>query len=313
MNKKLSKYLIIGGAAILLALILNPFYVVGATKRGLVVEFGKVSDTVVPSGLHLRIPVVQTIEKISIAPRQMETKIPVGTEGAITRDNQTVGVTVTSFYKYREDQLPHLYRDITLSQMDAMVERAKIEAVKSTIGTYDIFSLAEKTEELSGKIIDLWRTKLAGQPVELVALNLTNWDWDDKFDEQIRLTMEKAQQVKQSAQDLEKSKNDYQKDVEKAKAEAEKTVATAEADKKAVIAKAEGEKQRTALEAEAKVLEGEGIRKYNASVASNLEIELQLRRLEIEKIKAGRWNGEYVPNNMYGPIPVDTKGGILGK
>jgi DUF4097 and DUF4098 domain-containing protein YvlB len=73
-----------------------------------------------------------------------------------------------------------------------------------------------------------------------------------------------------------------------------------------------GEKQRVALEDEAKVLEAEGIRKYNEAIAQNLNIEIRLRELEIEKIRVERWDGKYVPNNMYGPIPVNT-GGIQGR
>lgn len=37
-----------------------------------------------------------------------------------------------------------------------------------------------------------------------------------------------------------------------------------------------------------------------------MTLELKLRELEIEKIKAERWNGQYVPTNNYGPIPVQT-------
>ena len=313
MNKKTMRLAIIGGVVLILALFFNPFYMIGSTQRGLVVEFGKVSDTVVESGLHIRIPVYQTIKQISVSPKKMETEIPVGPRGAITRDNQTVGVTVTSFYKYKADQLPHLYRDITLSQMDDMVEKAKLEAVKSTIGTYDIFSLAEKTEELSGKVVALWREKLADQPVELVALNLTNWDWDDKFDDQIRLTMEKAQQVKQSAQDLEKSKNEYQKDVEKAKADAEMTLASATAAANKTRLDADASLYQKIKEAEGLKVTGEATRKFNAALAENLNVELKKRELDNEAARISKWDGRYVPNNMYGPIPVNTRGGVQGE
>lgn len=35
-----------------------------------------------------------------------------------------------------------------------------------------------------------------------------------------------------------------------------------------------------------------------------MELEIELKKLEIEKIKAEKWNGQYVPINNYGPIPV---------
>lgn len=80
----------------------------------------------------------------------------------------------------------------------------------------------------------------------------------------------------------------------------------------ALIATAEGEKAAAALRAEAKALEGEGIRKYNNSVQANMQLEIQLRELDNEKARIERWDGHYVPNNNYGPIPVQT-GSIQGK
>jgi hypothetical protein len=39
----------------------------------------------------------------------------------------------------------------------------------------------------------------------------------------------------------------------------------------------------------------------------NAELELEFRRLAIKQIEAERWNGQYVPNNHYGLIPVSTQ------
>jgi hypothetical protein len=103
--------------------------------------------------------------------------------------------------------------------------------------------------------------------------------------------MEKAQQVKQAEQELLITQQNAQKKVKEA----------------------EADKQATQLQAEAKALEGEGIRKYNDSVATNWDIELKKLQLQIELKRVEKWNGIYVPNNMYGPIPVNTSGGVQGK
>jgi regulator of protease activity HflC (stomatin/prohibitin superfamily) len=95
--------------------------------------------------------------------------------------------------------------------------------------------------------------------------------------------------------------------------EAQKLVKQAEAEKQSLVTRAEGEMEAAKLNAEAKALEGKGIKDYNTAVATNWDIELQKMKLEIEKIKAENWDGTYVPNNMYGPIPVDTVGGVKGQ
>ena len=107
--------------------------------------------------------------------------------------------------------------------------------------------------------------------------------------------MEQAQKVRQMEQDLLVTEKSAQKQVKEAQAQ-----------KEALITKAEGEKAAAILNAEAKAAEGEGIRKYNESVQRNMALEIEIRKLEIEKIKAEKWNGQYVPTNNYGPIPVQT-------
>ena len=78
------------------------------------------------------------------------------------------------------------------------------------------------------------------------------------------------------------------------------------------VKEAEADKEATKLQAEAKALEGEGIKKYNESVATNWDIELKKLQLQIELKKVERWDGKYISQNSYGPIPFST-GDILGK
>jgi hypothetical protein len=52
------------------------------------------------------------------------------------------------------------------------------------------------------------------------------------------------------------------------------------------------------LRAEAKKKEGEGIRAYNDQIRQTLDIELAFRKLEIEKIKAEKWNGRDTPDQQ---------------
>ena len=130
--------------------------------------------------------------------------------------------------------------------------------------------------------------KLEKYPVILVELKITNYDRSDKFDAQIEETMSRAQEVKQK-----------ELEVLIQEQEAQKQVKTAEAGKQSMILLAEGKKEKSKLEAEAKALEGEGIRKYNEEIAKSQELEIELRKLDIEKLKAEKRNGQYVPNNMY--------------
>jgi regulator of protease activity HflC (stomatin/prohibitin superfamily) len=284
---------------LILAFVLNPFAIVGPSERGVKIILGEVQDGTLQPGIQTYVPLLGRVQLYSIVPSQIKMEIAVGTQGAITKDNQTVGVVVTAFWHYDEQRITEIARNYSEDSLKAVIKSTGEAAVKNAIGQYTIFDLATAQTEITEKIKGSIMESLKQYPVLVSDVKLTNYDWSNEFDKQIAETMNRAQQVRQKEQEL-----------ETAKLEAQKQVAVAQAERDAAIARAEGEKQRVTLEAEAKVLEGEGIRKYNDSIAHNLNIEIRIRELEIEKIKAEKWDGQYVPNNMYGPIPFDTRGGI---
>lgn len=322
------KKLIIAGVSLLLIvfLVLNSCSTVKSTERAVSVMFGKVQeDKDIHAGLNFKTPFVENIKKYSIEPNQLNMTIEPAVNGALTRDNQTVGTTLKIVWKYDENKIVEIAKNYSEKKLENIVLTISEAGAKNIIGQYDIFSLAEKQEVLSREIKARMEEIISDNsyPLTIVDVQTTNFDWSDEFDRQIALTMNRAQEVKQSQQELEKTKIESQKQVAEAEAKRASEIARAEGEQKAAILRAEGQKQasiaqaeadlRTAeLRAEAKIVEGDAIKKYNESVKSSLDVELALREIEIEKIRVSRWNGVYVPNNMYGPIPVNTTGGVKG-
>lgn len=274
---------------LVLFLMLNPVVFIQSHERGLRFTMGAISNTVLDNGVHFRLPLFQSIEKIVIRPIQEDSKIDVGESGAITKDNQTIGASLTIFYVYKKDKLVTMWKDYGTDKISNLVTTAIKESFKSAIGNHTIFDLPMNQEKVRSFTIADVRNKLAQYPIEISELRITNYDWSDEFDKQIQQTMHRAQQVKQKEQELLITEQ-----------EAQKLVKTAEA-----------EKQATILKAEAKAAEGEGIKKFNESIRATKDIEITLRQLAIELARVEKWNGVYVANNNYGPIPVQT-GNIQG-
>lgn len=285
---------------IVLFLLFKPFEIVETGNMGLYFKMGALQDEIKKPGLNWKAPFVHKIKEVTIQPIQVDYEIEVGENGAITKDNQTVGAKVTIFYKYDEARLVEMWRDYSQDKIQGIVVSTVKESVKEVLGTYDIFEIAQVRDEITTKVRDKANSDLESYPAYLTELKMVNYDWSSAFDTQIEATMKRAQEVKQKQQEL-----------LIAEQEAQKQVKVAEAEKTATVTRAEGKRDAAALEAEAKALEGEGIKKYNQSVATNWEIEKQKIQLEIDKIKATKWNGQYVSQVHYGPIPVQT-GNILG-
>jgi regulator of protease activity HflC (stomatin/prohibitin superfamily) len=311
--ERLIKVVSAGVVTILAVIFFNPLSCVGPNQRGVKIRFGAAMDAVLLPGIQNHIPVVEKIKLYSIVPSEIKMEIPVGPRGAITRDNQTVGTIVTVFWRYDEDRIDDVAKNYTEERIKSIIRSIMEAAVKNTIGQYTIFDLALTQTEITEKIKTSIETSFFQYPLLLTDVQLNNYDWGDEFDKQITDTMIRAQEVRQKDQELEIAKLESQKNVVNAQAERDAQIARAEGAKQAEITRAEGEKERIRLEGEAKVLEGEGLRLFNNAVAGNATIEIRLRELAIEKLKVERWDGHYVPNNMYGPIPVDANGGIQGR
>lgn len=299
MNNKSIVMMVAGVFCFIIFLLLNPIVIVQEGSRGLRFNLGKIDNDIVNPGVTIKAPFFQSIKMVKITPKVVNTEIGVDAGGAITSDNQTIGVSIKAFYKYRIDELPKMWSQFGESRIEEMMIANVTESFKGVIGDYKIFEVPQKQEEIRKKVFSEIKSKSANLPIELTELNILNYDWSDEFDKSIAQTMQRAQQVKQKEQELLITEQ-----------EAQKQVKLAEAQKQSLITEAEGKKESAKLNAEAKILEGEGIQKYNQLIASNLNVEIKLKELQIDSIKAAKWNGQFVPNNMYGPIPVDTKGGV---
>lgn len=286
------------GICIILALItmLNSCSIVQQRERGVKYVLGKVVGNVIQPGLIFHMPFVAKIKKYSIAPKTYDAAFSVDNGGAITKDMQTVGTSVTVKYAYDESRI----MDIATRYGDSVVESAMksniIASVKEVVGQYSIYELVEKQAEVTGKVSKSILTRMHDYPITISQTTITNWDWSDDFDRQIKETANRTQQVKQAEQEA-----------NIAAANAQKLVREAEAKKQAMQLDAEAQLIKSENEAKAKKAEADGIAYYNAKVAQNMAVQQQQWKHEEQMAYYEKWNGILVPQY----IPLTASGGIV--
>lgn len=276
---------------VVLLAVVRPFTIVKSTERAIVYKFGAVSSKL-GEGLHFVIPFVESVKKIPITPQQMEINISVWENGAITKDNQTIGANMTVFYKFSESELINIAKNFWIEVLEQKIRKDTIEAFKQAIGNITIFEVAKDQENIRTKVKEVAVSKIGNYPIIIDDIKISNYDWSQQFDDQIAQTMQIAQEAKQQEQQLKKVEIEAQQ----------------------AVKKAEANKEAERLNAEAMELKGKGVKAYNDAITSNqrnMELEIQLKKLEIEKIKAEKWNWQYVPINNYWPIPVSYTDKVL--
>ena len=279
-----------------LVILANTCSIVQQRERGVEYFFGKVKGNVIQPGLKFHAPFISTVKKYSIAPKTFETTFPVGSAGAITKDMQTVGTSVTVKYAYDETRI----MDIAMRYGDSVVESAMksniIASVKEVVGQYSIYELVEKQPEVTGKVAQAILARMADYPITISQTTITNWDWSDDFDKQIKETANRTQQVKQAEQEA-----------NIAAANAQKLVKEAEAKKQAIQLEAEAQLIKAQNEAEAKKAEADGIAYYNQKVAQNMAVQQAQWKHDEAMAYNEKWNGILVPQY----VPLTAAGGIV--
>ena len=298
--EKIIRGCIVASVLVVLILILNPMSCIGAAERGVVKTFGKVDESrVLEPGLQVRVPFVQSIKRYDLTPRVIKVNIPVGEDGAVSLDKQTIGVNGTVNWKYDETQIIKIATSFTSTDnLSNQTGDIIITAIKNTIGQYNIDAIVKDQDSIANLAKQLATTRLAsaGIPIIITALNLNNWNWSDDYDQMIKQTVA----MQQSAQRAEAELRMVEQTSQKQRIEAE-------AQALAAVALAEGRKKAAELDADAKRAEGLGIADYNRLVAQNQNIELEFRRLAIQLERAKRWNGVEVATYL----PLNPAGGIV--
>jgi regulator of protease activity HflC (stomatin/prohibitin superfamily) len=273
------------------------FEIISPDERGVKVTLGEVSPQDYGPGVQMKLPFVSHFETVSTQPLTNDVVIEVGAKGAVSADNQTIGLEAKVAWTYDVTKVHALVTKYpSRSTLENLVNNTTYEALKAEIGRYTIFDLAKNAGKIATDAKASASAKVKDYPVIITQINLTNWDWSEDFDAQIKATMNTQQRVAQA-----KAEADRIEQEQRAKA------ITAEAGAKATVATAEGNLKAAELNAQAKRAEGQGISDYNRLIAQNLETELKFRQLEIDKIRAQKWDGRQV--SQY--LPLTAAGAIV--
>lgn len=213
---------------------------------------------------------------------------------------QTVGTTVAVRYVYDETRIKDI---VTLYANDSVIESAMKDNVKAslkeTTGKYSIYDLVAHQNEITAEVANAMLTRMSNYPITINQTTITNWDWSDDFDRQIKETANRTQQVKQAEQEA-----------NIAAAQAQKLVKEAEAKKQASELDAQAEIARANGIAEAKKIKADAQAYENQKISQNLDVMKAQWDYEISKIRASKFNGvEVSQQSVYVPNTYDLKSG----
>jgi prohibitin 2 len=193
-----------------------PFTTVGAGERGVVTNYGKVSENVLGEGFHFINPFGIDVHKMDVKVQKTEVDA-----NAASKDLQTVTAKIAVTYRLNEADVIKVFRDVRQNYADRYINPNIQEAVKAATAKYTAEELITKREAVKGDIIASFSERLTGTGVVLEQLNIINFDFSADFNRAIERKVTAEQDAKTAQNKLVQVQAEAQQSVEKAKAEAE--------------------------------------------------------------------------------------------
>ncbi len=217
-----------------------------------------------------------------------------------TSDTQPVKVSLTVRYSIQTDKVAEVFEKYSRNgDLQSYVQTATQEVFKAVTAKYTAPDLIAKRASVSGDIVTALRTKLDIYGAQVINVDMRNFSFSKDYMDAINAKTTQDQLLQAA-----------EKKALTVAAEQKQKVAIAEAEATALRAKADGEAYANLKVATA---QAESLKIQNAALAQNRDV-LELRRIEVDKVKAERWDGK-LPQNIYAgaPIPFLNVGGEAAK
>jgi regulator of protease activity HflC (stomatin/prohibitin superfamily) len=196
--------------------ILNPFVLVGAGERGVVLNFGAVQDNVLGEGLHLRVPVMQKIALVDVRIQKSQTDAE-----SVSKDLQDTKSVVAVNYHASPDKVNKIFQTIGTEFKERIVDPAVQEVVKAITARYTAVELITQREKVRNEIKDLLRQRLITYDIIVDDFSIVNFRFSQQFEAAIEAKQTAEQLAFKAQRDLERIKIEAEQKIASAKAEAE--------------------------------------------------------------------------------------------
>ena len=212
---KKSKFFI-GLGLLVVSFLFSTFTIVPSGSSGVRTTFGKVSDTVMESGMNFQLPFIQ---KTIIINNQVQREDVQGE--AASKDLQTVAYNVSVNYNVIASESANLYRNVGKSWSEVIIRPAIQESVKAAIARYTAEQLITDRSSVSNDMLEEISSRMKDYGINVSEINIITMDFSAEFDAAIEAKTVAEQQVLTEQQNLDKAKVIAEQKVVEAQAEAE--------------------------------------------------------------------------------------------
>lgn len=218
-NKKnpTSKLVGVGIAVLLLAVILfNSFSVVEYGHVGIRKTLGKMSTEVLPEGLQIKIPFIQTIIPMNVQVMKSEADA-----ASSSRDMQVTRTHIAVNYKVDPAGAYKLLNTVGPDYANVVISPAIQEVLKAVTAQFSAEELIQKRTTVAQDVRDGLAERLSHYQLLVTDISIVNFEFDDAFNASIEAKQIASQRAMQAENDLKRIEIEAKQTITQAQAEAE--------------------------------------------------------------------------------------------
>lgn len=180
---------------LLLALISSFFVVVNAGERGVLMKFGAVQNVVLDEGIHPLIPIVYSVEKMSVRVQSQEISAE-----ASSRDLQDVYADVALNWHIIPDEVHLIYQQIGNKQavIERIISPAVEEVLKAVMAMYTAEEIITKRGQVKAGVDQALTERLLPYHITVDDISLVHVHFSDRFSDAVEAKQVAEQEAKRA-------------------------------------------------------------------------------------------------------------------
>jgi prohibitin 1 len=202
----------------LITILLTPFVVINAGERGVLMQFGRVQETVFSEGIHVIIPIVNTVKKISVRVQKQEISAE-----ASSKDLQDIYIDIALNWHIIPEKTNVIFQNIGDEKdvFEKIINPALKEVLKAIIARFTAEEIVTKRGEVKSDIDNTLITRLHSYYIAVDDISLVNFNFSDRFSEAVEAKQIAEQDAKRAGFIALKAAKEAEAKVNLAKGEAE--------------------------------------------------------------------------------------------
>lgn len=205
--KGLPSHILAGGAAAIAALVilLSTYFTIDQGERGVVLHWGAVVGEAEP-GLHFKLPVITTVEKISV--QIQKEGFEKTAEGdtrlqAYSRDQQPATIAMAVNYHVTDASAVYAQFGSLANMKSRIINSRAYEQLKNVFGQFDAADAIQKRALLNAEVFAAIRKSVSG-PVAIDSVQIEDISFSSQYEAAVEARMQAI--VKQQQAEADKQK-----------------------------------------------------------------------------------------------------------